>query len=177
MFNPVDVVDFFELLDDLDSVSIEENQKGENVTLDDIKSFHPNNNCLHHILVHNNHRIVIQTYKDMRRKGDVDIVQGNIELEPDFQHMVEVINARPQDYTDNRLNKLFVLYCGMWQKCSMFIRGKETNSFMCDFGPNVSIMWIDTVKHWTIYPDEDVTPAELRIVENFVDMVDDIVNG
>ena len=66
MFNPIDVVDFFELLDELDSVSIEENQWGEDVTLDHIKSFNSGNNCLHYILIHNNHRIVIQTYKNKK---------------------------------------------------------------------------------------------------------------
>jgi len=177
MFNQVDVMNFLQFLDEIDSVEIEENQKGEDVTLNDIKRVNTGNNCLHYRLVHNNCRIVVQTYKELARKGDVDIVQGKPKLEPKFQRMVEVINARPQDYTDQRLNKLFVLYCGLWQKCSALTWGKETNSFMCDFGPNISTMWIDTVKHWTIYPDENTTPAEIRIVENFVDMVDDIVNG
>ena len=58
-------MDFLLFLDDLDSVRIEENQKGEDVTLDDIQHFNTGNNCLHYNLIYNNHRIVIQTYKYM----------------------------------------------------------------------------------------------------------------
>ena len=173
MFNPADIINFFEFLDSLDSVSIEENQNGEDVTLDDIKTFNRGNNCLHYVLVRNNHRIVIQTYKDMRRKGDVDIVQGNIELEPDFQHMVEVINARPQDYTDNRLNKLFVLYCGLWKECTSFYWG-ELNSFFCDFGPDVTISWTQN-NGWFIHCDHYYD--YMQLIFKFIDMVEDICNG
>ena len=61
MFNPIDVVDFLELLDEIDSVSIEENQWGEDVTLDRIKSFNSGNNCLHYTLIHNKHSNRLQS--------------------------------------------------------------------------------------------------------------------
>ena len=171
MFSVIDVIDFFEFLNDLDSVSIEENQNGEDVTLDDIKAFNRGNNCLHYILMHDNHRIVIQTYKKLRRKGEVDVVQGKPELDPCFVHILEVINARPQDYTDDRLNKLFVLYCGMWQKCSSFYWGAN-NGFTCEFSPNIAISWVKGA-NWIIDLVK-VKPRHTKFVNDFINAVEDI---
>ena len=173
MFNPANIMDFFEFLDSLDSVSIEENKNGEDVTLDDIKSFNSGNNCLHYILVLNNHRIVIQTYKNMIRKDDLDIVQGKPELEPDFEHMIDVINHRPQDFTDDRLNKLFVLYCGLWQECTSFYWGNQA-SFSIEFGPDISLCWAS--EQWLINVD-DITSSQAKMIIKFIDMVEDICNG
>lgn len=171
MFNPIDVVNLFELLDKLDSVSIEENQWGEDVTLDRIKISNSGNNCLHYILVHDNHKIVIQTYKNLRRKGKIDVVQGKPELDSHFIYMLEIMNARPQDYTDDRLNKLFVLYCGMWQKCSSFYWGTN-NGFTCEFSPNIVISWVKGV-NWIIDLVK-VKPRHAKFVNNFIDAVEDI---
>lgn len=173
MFNPADIMVFLSFLDTIDSVSIEENSNGEEVTLNDIKSVNSGNNCLHYILIHNNHRIVIQTYKDLVRKGDVDVVQGKPEIDPDFEHMIDTINARPQDYTDSRLNKLFVLYCGMWQKCSYFNWG-EMDSFFLDFGPNMSCGWTDG--KWSLNVD-DVSLSQIDFMLKFINRVEDICNG
>lgn len=174
MFNPIDVVDFFELLDELDSVSIEENQGREDVTLDRIKSSNSGNNCLHYILIHNNHRIVIQTYKELARKGNIDIVQGKPELEPDFEHMIDTINARPRDFTDDRLNKLFVLYCGIWCKYVTSFYWGEQSSFAIEFGPDMSLVWADN--KWLINVD-DVTVTQIQQIFDFIKATEDICNG
>ena len=171
MFEPHDVVDFLDYLDQIDKVQIEENQNGMDVTLDDIKSCNSGNNCLHYILMHNNHRIVIQTYKDMDRKGNLDIVQGKPELEELFEDGIETINTRPQDYTDNRLNKLFVLYCGMWNKWITSFYWGEMDSFVCEFGPDMHLTWVD--EHWFITAD-GVWPQEVQRLFDFINAVEDI---
>lgn len=174
MFNPQDVVDFLSWLDEIDSVKIEENQNGMDVTLNDIKSFNSGNNCLHYILMHNNHRIVIQTYKNMNRKGDIDIVQGKPELEPIFDQALETMNLRPQDYTDEKLNKLFVLYCGVWSKWVTSFYWGERGSFCIEFGPDMSLLWAS--EHWLINVD-DVWPEQLQRILDFINVVEDICNG
>lgn len=172
MFNPADVIDFLDWLDNIDSVQIEENQDGNDVTLDGIKSYNSGNNCLHYILVSNNHRIVIQTYKDMNRKGNVDIVQGKPELEVIFDQALETMNLRPQDYTDDRLNKLFVLYCGLWSKwVTSFYWGGNQASFTIDFGPYMRLRYIDD--NWHIRAN-DVLPEQLDRIFTFTDAVEDI---
>ena len=173
MFNPADIIDFFSFLDIIDSVSIEENSNGEDVTLNDIKSANSGNNCLHYVLMHNNHRIVIQTYKDLARKGDVDVVQGKPEIDPDFEHMIDIINVRPQDYTDSRLNKLFVLYCGMWKKCSYFTWG-EMDSFFLAFGSDMSCYWADG--KWSLNVD-NVSLSQIDFILKFINSAEDICNG
>ena len=176
MFNPCDVIDFLNWLDNIDSVQIEENQNGNDVTLDDIKSYNSGNNCLHYILVYNNHRIVIQTYKDMNRKGNLDVVQGKPELEDLFTDGIDIINARPQDYTDDKLNKLFVLYCGLWSKwvTSFSWNSQKMNSFVVEFGPDMDLWWVD--EHWLINVD-DVWPEQIQQLLNFINTVEDICNG
>lgn len=176
MLNPSDVIDFLSWLDKIDSVKIEENQNEMDVTLNAIKSFNSGNNCLHYILVYNNHRIVIQTYKDMNRKGNLDIVQGKPELEDLFTNGIDIINARPQDYTDDKLNKLFVLYCGMWSKwvTTFSWNTQKMNSFIVEFGPDMSLCWAD--EHWLINGD-NVWLEQIQQVIDFIDAVEDICNG
>lgn len=176
MFNPIDVIDFLDWLDGIDSVKIEENQSETDVTLNAVKSFNSGNNCLHYILVYNNHRIVIQTYKDMNRKSNLDIVQGKPELEDLFTDGIDIINTRPQDYTDDRLNKLFVLYCGIWNKwiTSFSWNSQKMNSFCIEFGSNMTLWWVDNTWRITSY---DVTLKELNKVYSFIDAVEDICNG
>lgn len=174
MFNPVDVIDFLDWLDNIDSVQIEENQDGNNVTLDGIKSYNSGNNCLHYILMYNNHRIVIQTYKNMNRKGDIDIVQGKPELEPEFDRVLEIMNQRSQDYTDEKLNKLFVLYCGLWSNWITSFYWGTRDSFCIEFGPDMSLCWTD--EHWLINVD-DVWPEQLQRITDFIKVVEDICNG
>lgn len=174
MLNPSDIVDFLDWLDSIDKVQIEENQNDWNVTLDDIKSYNSGNNCLHYILMHNNHRIVIQTYKDMNRKGDIDIVQGKPELEPVFDQALEAINLRPQDYTDEKLNKLFVLYCGIWCKWVTSFYWGEMDAFCLEFGSDMSLWWSDG--HWLINAD-GVWPEQLQQIIDFINTIEDICNG
>lgn len=173
MLNPNDVIDFLNWLDQIGNVQIEENQNGENVTLNSIKAYNTGNNCLHYILVHNNHRIVIQTYKDMNRKGNLDIVQGKPELEQIFENGIQIINARPRDYTDDRLNKLFVLYCGLWNKwvTSFSWNTQRLNSFCVKFGPSMTLWWIDDNWHITV---SDVVPEQIDRVFDFTSAVEDI---
>lgn len=171
MFNPIDVMEFFVLLDEIDLVSIEENQWGEDVTLDRIKSYNRGNNCLHYTLIHNNHRIVIQTYKNMDRKGNIDIVQGKPELEPTFNQTLETMNQRSQDYTDEKLNKLFVLYCGLWSKWVTSFYWGAKSSFCIEFGPDMSLLWAS--EHWLINVD-DVWPEQLQRILDFISAVEDI---
>lgn len=166
MFNPVDIIDFFEILDsELDSISIEENNNGNNVTLDKIKKSNSGNNCLHYNLICNNHRIVIQTYKELSRKGDVDIVQGKPELEPIFEDIIKIMN----NYSDETLNKLFVFYCGLWSKCISFDR-IEMDSFICKFNSNTSITWCDK---WLINAN-NATELEIQIIFDFIAAMEDI---
>lgn len=174
MLDPIDVIDFLLWLDEIDSVKIEENQNEMDVTLNAIKSFNSGNNCLHYILMYNNHRIVIQTYKDMNRKGNLDIVQGKPEVEDLFTDGIDIINARPQDYTDNNLNKIFVLYCGLWSKWVTSFYWGEMDSFLIKFGPDMSLCWAD--EHWLINVD-DVWPEQLQRILDFIDAVKDICNG
>lgn len=174
MLNPVDVIDFLNWLDDIDSVQIEENQDGNDVTLDDIKSYNSGNNCLHYILMYNNHRIVIQTYKNMNRKGDIDIVQGKPELEPEFDRALKIMNQRPQDYTDEKLNKLFILHCGLWSNWITSFYWGTRDSFCIEFGPDMSLCWAD--EHWLINVD-DVWPEQLQRITDFINAVEDICNG
>lgn len=172
MLDPTNIVDFFDWLDSVDKVEIEENQNGWDVTLDDIKSYNSGNNCLHYILMHNKHRIVIQTYKDMNRKGDIDIVQGKPELEPLFDQALEIMNLRPQDYTDEKLNKLFVLYCSLWSRwVTSFYWGANRASFMLELGADMCLIWVD--EHWLINVD-DVCPEQLQRVTDFLNAVEDI---
>lgn len=176
MLDSIDIIDFLLWLDEIDSVKIEENQNETDVTLNAIKSFNSGNNCLHYILMYNNHRIVIQTYKNMNRKGSLDIVQGKPELEDLFTDGIDIINARSQDYTDNNLNKIFVLYCGLWSKwvTSFYWHSQKMNSFILEFGPDMSLCWAD--EHWLINVD-DVSPEQLQRVLDFINAVEDICNG
>lgn len=174
MLNPADVIDFLDWLDNIDSVQIEENQNGNDVTLDGIKSYNSGNNCLHYILVHNNHRIVIQTYKDMNRKGNVDIVQGKPELEVTFDGALETMNLRPQDFTDDRINKLFVLYCGLWSKWVSTFYWGEMESFVVEFGPDMSLTYVDN--NWYINVD-DVPPSQVLQIFKFIEAVEEICYG
>jgi hypothetical protein len=166
MFNPIDITNLFELLDnEIDVVSIEENNDGADVTLDKIKASNSGNNCLHYDLILNKHRIVIQTYKELSRKGNVDVVQGKPELEPVFGEILEELNA----YSDEEINKLFVLYCGLWSKCTFFYR-PEMDSFVCDFGPYVSLTWSDG---WRISVAKG-TVSDIQIMLDFIVAMEDI---
>ena len=82
MLSFFDILNFFRYLNEIDQVTIEENQNDNDVTLESIKFTNTGNNCLHYVLIHSKHRIVIQTYKELDRKGNLDIVQGKPELEP-----------------------------------------------------------------------------------------------
>jgi hypothetical protein len=171
MLSLQDVIDFLFWLGEMDSVKIEENQNETDVTLNAIKSFNSGNNCLHYILMYNNHRIVIQTYKNMNRKSDIDIVQGKPELEPVFDQALEIMNQRPQDYTDEKLNKLFVLYCGLWSKWVTSFYWGEMDAFCLEFGSDMSLWW--SGEHWLINAD-GVWPEQLQQIIDFINAVEDI---
>lgn len=165
------VMYFFEMLDNFDKVIIEENQDGENVTFDAICHANSGNNCLHFQIIHNNHRIVIQTYKYMDiPETYIDIVQGNPGLEEDFLEFVNYLNLYRKDFTDSILNKLFVIYCGMWQKHTMLWHG-ETDSLYWEFGPLLSITWVDN--KWFINTC-DASTSQTRFLLNFIDSIEEI---
>lgn len=169
--DPNIIFHFLELLDRFDSVTIEENQHGENVTLEAINNVNSGNNCLHFCIAHNGHRIVIQTYKYMNIPNKpVDIVQGKPELEDDFIDLIDYLNYYRADFTDQNLNKLFVLYCGLWQSCSAFYYG-EMDSCVCEFGPNIQVVYDTEYDKWSINAD-NASLNEIRFVINFINTIE-----
>lgn len=171
MLTPEHIFIFLNKLDNFDKISIDENQNGEKVTLDDINSFNSGNNCLHFQIVQNNHRIVIQTYKYMNIPGRaIDIVQGKPEMEDDFIDFIEYLNDYRVDFTDQNLNKLFVLYCGLWQSCSAFYYG-EMDSYVCEFGPDVQVVYDAEHNTWSIDAD-NASLTEIHFVVNFIDTIE-----
>ena len=174
MLTPDSVLKFFALLDNFDSVTIEENQLGENVTLQAIKAVNSGNNCLHYCIILNNHRIVIQTYKDMNIPNrDVDVVQGKVELEEDFIDFIDFLNDNRQSYQDSILNLLFVTYCGLWQKCSHFYLA-EMDNYICEFGPFISCIFSVGDNDWYIDMQGAVTLDQLQIVLDFIQAIKNI---
>ena len=170
--SPITVMDFFNALDDFDAVIIEENNLGNDVTLNSVKISNSGNNCIHTDLILNGHRIVIQTYKELNRNGRIDVVQGKPEFEDDFVDFLERANS--VGWTDTQLNKLFVLYCGIYDKYVSSCYETEMNSFIIEFGPKMSVCWTDN--EWFINVD-DVTPKQLNCILTFIDVVKDICNG
>lgn len=172
MLNFFDILNFFKYLNEIDQVTIEENQNDNDVTLENIKFTNTGNNCLHYALIHNKHRIVIQTYKELDRKGDLDIVQGKPELESLFEELIDFINARPQDFTDDKINKLFVLYCGLWDKnVNSFYEYKTGEFFNIRFNSKIVLWYYND--SWRITAD-DISLEELNTIFNFITAMEDI---
>lgn len=170
MLTPKKIIDFLTMLDDFDSVSIEENQNGENVTLNAIKAANSGNNCLHFQIVHNNHRIVIQTYKYIYIPSKpIDIVQGKPEMEDKFIDFIDFLNDSRDDFSDRVLNHLFVLYCGIWQKCSAFYP-TEMDCYICEFGINTNIIYDNQNSQWIINAN-NASLSEINLVICFISMI------
>ena len=172
MLNLFDILNFFKYLNEIDQVTIEENQNDNDVTLESIKLTNTGNNCLHYVLIHNKHRIVIQTYKELDRKGNLDIVQGKPELEYLFKELIDFVNARPQDFTDNRINKLFVLYCGLWDKnVNSFYEYKTGESFNIEFNSDIVLWYYNDNWHITV---DNISFEELNTISNFITAMEDV---
>ncbi len=168
MFHLVDIMDFFSLLDECDKIEIEESKDfNGDFSLEDIRSVNTGNNCIHTQLFYNNHRIVIQTYKYLERKEDVDIVQGKPELESLFsEKIIPFINSH--HITDQILNKLFVFYHWYHKHCTYYYQG--TNSFFFEFGNKINCFrydWWDS--DWEINASASV--EEIKIVLYFIDQL------
>lgn len=166
------IMHFCDTLSHFNKVSIEENLNGENVTFENICKVNTGNNCLHFQIIHNNHRIVIQTHKFtiIPDKPFVDIVQGKPELEEDFIDFIDYLNFFRKDFSDQKLNELFVFYCGMWQKCTMFWQG-EMDSLYWEFGPYLSITWADN--KWFINTC-DANISQVNFILNFIKTIEEI---
>lgn len=171
MLNSFDILNFFKYLNEIDQVTIEENQNDNDVTLEGIKLTNTGNNCLHYALIHDKHRIVIQTYKELDRKGDLDIVQGKPELEPLFEELIDFINARPQDFTDDKINKLFVLYCGLWNKNVNYFKTYELDSFNIEFNSKIVLWYYNDSWHITT---DDISLEEFNTISSFITAMEDI---
>lgn len=172
--DPNIIFHFLELLDRFDSVTIEENQQGENVTLEVINNVNSGNNCLHFCIVHNSHRIVIQTYKYMTIPNKpVDIVQGKPELEDDFIDLIDYMDGfRNNGLTDQVLNKLFVFYCGLWQKCKNCYH-TEMDNYICELEPNVLVCFDNKIKNWHINT-KNASLEQIMFLLYFVSAIEDI---
>lgn len=173
MLTPENVFNFLVSLDEFDKVDVEENKNGENITLDAINHMNSGNNCLHFQIVYNNHRIVIQTYKYMNIPGKpVDVVQGKPEMEDQFLDFLDYLNEFRNDFTDQNINKLFVLYCGLWQKCSNFYHA-EMDTYICEFGPYMSCIFSTKDNKWYI-DVQSATLDQVQIVFDFIKAIEDI---
>ena len=71
---PIDIAEFFQLLDDCSNVQIEEAKGMDSFTLENVKQVNRGNNCLHTELFCDKFRIEIQTYKELSRKGEVCVM-------------------------------------------------------------------------------------------------------
>lgn len=167
-----EVIAFWDMLDNLE-VSCEEHRLNDHVTLDNYKSINTGNSLMHYILKKNNHRMVLQIHKNGVRKNKVDIVQGDPTTEEDFEKLINLIDSDPYTYTDNRLNKLFIQYWNIWQTCTSWYQ-TEMDCFLWEFGPYMSI-WYNNFM-WYLQTD-DVTIQEMKILENFIDAINDICRG
>lgn len=173
MLIPAQVFEVLDMLDHFDTVKIEENQNGEDVDIAAIFSYNTGNNCLHFPIIHNNHRIVIQTYKYLNSGSKpVDIVQGKPELEDSFIDFIEYLNDSRLDFSDQTLNNIFILYCGIWQKCSAFYKG-EMDCYVFEFGPDMRVCY-DAPKNEWIVTIEGVPMQFTSILYNFITAIENI---
>lgn len=165
-----DILSLFYLLDKIPSFEIEEAKdfQDEIITLDQIKKVNSGNNCLHYILTKNHNRIVIQTYKDMDRKGQVDVVQGTPESCIDFQNILNLLNEDP-DFTDDIINRCFVLYKWYWDHCDgVYISKRDA---LCTFG--MSDCWLQDNQEWYLNLPENSNTNDQVI--HFVREITDII--
>lgn len=175
MLTPKKVIDFLVMLDHFDSVTIEENQQGENVTLEAINNVNSGNNCLHFCIIHNGHRIVIQTYKYMNIPGQpIDVVQGKPEIEDEFIDFIDFLNDSRNDFSDQVLNNLFVFYCStMWQDLYAVYFG-EMDSFIFVFDPDDLTVTFENLYNQWIITATKATPEQIRFIINFIDTIENL---
>lgn len=160
-----DILSLFCLLDELDEFQIEEAKdlNDEIITLEQLKKVNSGNNCLHYIFKKNSNRIVIQTYKDMDRKGQVDIVQGIPESSIHFQNILNYLNNDP-DFTDDIINRCFVLYKWYWGHCDGVYMGSN-HDILCTF--LMSDCWLKNGQEWyTNLPEESKTNDQVLYFVN-----------
>lgn len=173
MLTPAKVFEVLDMLDHFDTVKIEENQNGEDIDADAIFHHNRGNNCLHFFLALNNHRIVIQTYKYLNIVNrPVDVVQGKPELEDSFIDFIEYLNDSRSDFSDQTLNDIFILYCGIWQKCSCYYKG-EMDTYIFEFGPDMQICYDDPKNEW-IVTINGVSMQSTMILYNFITAIENI---
>lgn len=156
--------ELFELYDLLENTltnfEIEESRSQE-VTLDNYKNSMANN-CMHYVMVHDKCRIVVQTYKALCRKGDIDIVQGK----PD-DSLLEIIEALNK-YSDNQLNYILIFY-NWYHQSNINSYFAESGSLIIGYNHN-SILW-DTKQECLFCTDNFIPFQELQEVISFVNKV------
>lgn len=159
-----DLINFFELLDQLDSVDCEEGKNVEQpYSLVDLWKANSGNNCLHFVFTYNNHRIVIQTYKNPKMDHDgIDIVQGSVASEDIFSQIVSCL----QNLSDGNINRLLEFYFWYAYYCSAMYHGAE-DSICCEFGPNIEV-WHNNEDSFRITAD-NASVEECSRVSTFIE--------
>ena len=154
MPSSIELMHFYSMLNEV-KFKIDESSFGE-VTLDNYITLNSGNNCMHYTLMCDNERIVIQCYKRLSRKGDIDIVQGKYSSSSVLEEIVDFLNM--VRWSDDTLNKIFILYSWFKLHYSGFYWG-EMDSFTIEFNFGAWVYWIDN--HFVINcADCDVEPAK-----------------
>ena len=166
---PYDVIIMFDLLDRLDSFQIEEAKGLDYVDLNSIKSVNRGNNCLHYVFMLNNHRLVVQTYKDMNHTK-LDIIQGQVDSEEVFTDLVEFINYNKRDWlTDKILNEIFVLYHWYLAYCGK-AEFTEMDDFMIEISESVTLYW-DSSNHRWVFMAEGAPMQDIKNALYFTEQI------
>ena len=169
---PIDIAEFFQLLDDCLNVQIEEAKGMDSFTLEDVKQVNRGNNCLHTELFCDKSRIEIQTYKELSRKGEVCVMQGKVDSCDTFQDIVDFINSH--NIADSQLNNLFVLYSWYSSCCSVWIA--EMDDICWEFFNDV-LCWYDSAREWTITTNSHVSFRDMKNIIWFINQINDICKG
>ena len=108
MFDFAKVFQIFNCIDELGlNIVLDEDKDFEHVNLSNFRDINPGNNCLHYIITHDNHRIVLQCYKNLYRPThEVDIVQGKVESDSVFGNLVNILNY----ISDWYINYILITY-------------------------------------------------------------------
>jgi len=171
-WNPVDIVRFFNKLDECDSIIIDEG-RNQKINLNNYKSVNPTNSSMHYVLIHNQHRIVLQIHKNGHREGLIDVVQGKPESDSFFIDLLNEMNSDPR-FNDYYLNKLFILYNICYNMNVNFIDFFEFESF--NFIINNNLVGYFDGQSWGIYTNtfEISTPNTVSVdeVQDFLYLVD-----
>lgn len=166
---PIEIMKFFDLLDDCLDFEIEEAKGLDEFCLEDLFKVNSGNNCLHTAISADNSRIEIQTYKTFNRKGEIDVVRGKPELSDTLQEIVDFINANASWMTDPALNNIFVLYSWYRKHCISLWFG-EMESFSLSFDNDA--VCGNTSDCWIV--DCNMTLNKVKKLIWFIDEVDRI---